>query len=95
MSTDPTLDPNERPAKPEQPEDGFAEGEANPEAYPEDERVGRFSLGEEQLGEDDPEKHRHGRFSEGQEELGEEDPEKHVERRFSEGQDHQPPDVTP
>jgi hypothetical protein len=91
VSTDPTLDPNERPAKPEQPDDGFAEGEASPETYPEDERVGRFSEGEEVLP-DDPEKDHHGRFSEGQEELGEEDPEKHVERRFSEGQDHQPPD---
>ena len=92
MSTDPT----ERPAKPEQPEDeGFAEGEASPETYPEDEHVGRFSEGEEVLGEDDPEKHHHGRFSEGEEELSEDDPEKHVERRFSEGEEHQPPEPTP
>jgi hypothetical protein len=37
----------------------FAEGEANPE---DEERVGRFSEGEEELGEDDPEKHREGSF---------------------------------
>jgi hypothetical protein len=96
MSTDPTPERGKRPAKPEQPHDaGFAEGESHPETYPEDERVGRFSAGEEQLPDDDPEKQHHGRFSEGQEELPEEDPEKHVERRFSEGQDHEPPDVTP
>jgi hypothetical protein len=87
MSTDPT----EHPAKPEQPEDeGFAEGEASPEAYPDEEHVGRFSEGEEALGEDDPEKQHRGRFSEGEEALGEEDPEKHVERRFSEGQEIAP-----
>jgi hypothetical protein len=92
MSTDPT----EHPAKPEQPEDeSFAEGEASPKTYPEDEHVGRFSEGEEQLGEDDPEKQHHGRFSEGEEELGEEDPEKHIERRFSEGEEQQPPEPTP
>lgn len=82
---------SEHPAKPEQPEDGFAEGEANPSEHPEDEAVGRFSEGQEDLPEDDPEKIHHGRFSEGQEELGEDDPEKHEERRFSEGQDDLPP----
>ena len=82
---------SEHPAKPEQPREGFAGGEAHPEEYPEDEAVGRFREGQEELGEDDPEKIHHGRFSEGQEELGEEDPEKHEERRFSEGQDEQPP----
>jgi hypothetical protein len=88
-----STDPSEHPAKPEQPEDeGFAEGEASPDTYPEDEHVGRFSEGEEQLGEGDPEKHHRGRFSEGEEELGEEDPEKHIERRFSEGEEEQPPD---
>ena len=35
--------------------------------HPDDpEHVGRFSEGEELVGEDDPEKHHHGRFSEGQ-----------------------------
>jgi hypothetical protein len=82
---------HEHPAKPEQPEHGFAEGAAKPEEYPEDEDVGRFSEGQEDLPEDDPEKIHHGRFSEGQEELGEDDPEKHEERRFSEGQDAEPP----
>jgi hypothetical protein len=90
-----STDPSEHPAKPEQPEDeGFAEGEASPETYPDEERVGRFSEGEEELGEADPEKQHRGRFSEGEEELGEADPEKHVERRFSEGVDHQPPEPT-
>jgi hypothetical protein len=90
-----STDPSERPAKPEQPADeGFAEGEASPETYPDEEHVGRFSEGEEVLPEDDPEKHHHGRFSEGQEELGEEDPEKHVEGRFSEGQDDLPDEPT-
>jgi hypothetical protein len=74
-------------ADPEQPEGGFAEGQADPAKYPEDEEVGRFSEGQEELGEEDPEKHHHGRFSEGQEELGEEDPEKHHHGRFSEGQE--------
>lgn len=90
MPTDPR-----RPADPEQPGGGFAEGESDSEAFPEDDRIGRFSKGQEELGEEDPQKHHHGRFSEGQEELGEEDPEKHEERRFSEGQDHQPPGIVP
>jgi hypothetical protein len=94
MSTDPPPEHSERPADPEQPEDGFAEGQARPDEFPDEERIGRFSEGEEVLP-DSPEKEHHGRFSEGQEELGEEDPEKHVERRFSEGQDHQPPEPTP
>jgi hypothetical protein len=89
VSNEPTPEPLEHPAAPEQPEDGFAEGEASPE----EETVGRFSEGEELLP-DSPEKHHHGRFSEGQEELPEADPEKHEERRFSEGQDHQPPGAT-
>ena len=79
----------DRSADPEQPgpEEGFAAGEADPDAFPEDEHVGRFSEGQEELGPEDPEKHHKGRFSEGQEELGEEDPEKHVEGRFDEGDD--------
>jgi len=61
-----STDPSEHPAKPEQPQDeGFAEGEAHPETYPEEEHVGRFSEGEEELGEEDPEKHVERRFSEG------------------------------
>ena len=92
MSTDPSP---ERPADPEQGHESFARGEAHPETFPDEEHVGRFSEGQEELGEEDPEKHHHGRFSEGQEELGEEDPEKHIEGRFSEGQDDLPPGVVP
>ncbi|HEX4009603.1 MAG TPA: hypothetical protein VHX62_06330 [Solirubrobacteraceae bacterium] len=77
-------DPNQKP--------GFAGGEAEPEKFPEEEEsVGRFSEGTEDLPPDDPEKLHHGRFSEGVEELPEEDPEKHEQRRFSEGQDEEPP----
>jgi hypothetical protein len=90
-----STDPSEHPAKPEQPEDeSFAEGEASPETYPEDEHVGRFSEGEE-TSPDSAEKEHRGRFSEGEEELGEDDPEKHAEGRFSEGVDHEPPEPTP
>jgi hypothetical protein len=95
MTNEPIPEPFEHPAKPEQPEEGFDEGQSNREAFPDDERVGRFSEGQEELPEADPEKHIEGRFSEGQEELPEDDPEKHIERRFSEGQDEQPPGVTP
>jgi hypothetical protein len=77
-----SADHSERPG-----EGGFAEGQADPEAFPEDAEVGRFSEGQEELGEDDPEKHYQGRFSEGQEELGEEDPEKHYEGTFSDEED--------
>ena len=71
-------------ADPEQPDEaGFAEGQADPEEFPEEERVGRFSEGQEEL--DDDEVHK-GRFSEGQEELGEDDPEKHYQGRFDEGE---------
>jgi hypothetical protein len=90
-----STDPSEHPAKPEQPQDeGFAEGEARPDLFPDEERVGRFSEGEEELAENDPEKTHRGRFSEGEEELPEDDPEKHVERRFSEGVDDLPPEPT-
>ena len=83
MSADhPDHPDSERPG-----EGGFAEGQADPEAFPEDAEVGRFSEGQEELGEDDPEKHYQGRFSEGQEELGEEDPEKHREGTFSDEED--------
>ena len=94
MTNEPTPEPFEHPASPEQPTEGFDEGQSNREEFPDDKRVGRFSAGEEELP-DSPEKHHRGRFSEGQEDLPEEDPEKHVERRFSEGQDEQSPGVTP
>jgi hypothetical protein len=76
-------EPTEHPDHPEHRPD-FAEGEDRPEEFPEDERVGRFSEGEERLPEIDPEKQHHGRFSEGEERLPEDDPEKHVERGFGE-----------
>ena len=80
-------DEPKHPAGPEQPEGGFAAGEADPAEYPEEEHIGRFSEGQEDLGEEDPEKHHEGRFSEGQEDLGEEDPEKHIRGQFNEEED--------
>lgn len=88
-------DPNEHPAKPEQPHEGFAEGQEDEEKYPEDLTVGRFSEGEQDLPEDTEEKLRHGRFSEGEEELPEDTPEKEAEGRFSEGQADLPHHDTP
>jgi hypothetical protein len=57
----------------------FAEGEADPEEYPEDRHKGHFSEGQESEHDDDD---RVGRFSEGEEALGEDDPEKHTEGHF-------------
>jgi hypothetical protein len=87
-------DPNEHPAQPEQPNEGFGEGQEDADAFPEDETVGRFSEGEEDLPDDTPEKRHHGRFSEGEEQLPEDELEKHKEGRFSEGQTHEPPEYT-
>ena len=70
----------------------FAEGEDDPEAFPQDEEVGSFAEGQE----DEPHPVKpHGRFSEGQEDLGYDDPEKHVEGRFSTGEDEEPPNLVP
>ena len=53
-------------ADPEQPgEGGFEEGQAD-RTDPREGHIGRFSEGQEELGEDDPEKHRQGRWEEGQ-----------------------------
>jgi hypothetical protein len=83
-----SADHPDHPADSERPgEGGFAEGQADPEAFPEDAEVGRFSEGQEELGEDDPEKYHMGRFSEGQEDLGDDDPEKHVQGQFSDEED--------
>jgi hypothetical protein len=60
----------------------FAEGQDNPEEFPEDEQKGRFSEGQEDLPED-AEQLRKGRFSEGVEELSDEDPEKHIKGSFA------------
>jgi hypothetical protein len=65
----------------ERHEGGFAEGESDPDQYPDDERVGHFSEGQESEHDDDE---RVGRFSEGEEELGEDDPEKQREGHFDE-----------
>ena len=66
MSNEPTPEPLEHPAAPEQPEDGFAEGEELLPDTAEKHHHGRFSEGQEELGEEDPEKHAERRFSEGQ-----------------------------
>ena len=88
-----STDPNEHPAQAQQPKEGFAEGEDNPAAFPEDEAVGRFSEGQEELPAEDPEKLHHGRFSEGQEDLPEEDPESRG-APLHKGQDAEPPGYT-
>jgi hypothetical protein len=63
----------------ELPHGTFAEGQAEPDCYADDERIGSFSDGEAKpLDDEEP-----GRFSEGMEQLGDDDPEKHVEGRFS------------
>jgi hypothetical protein len=59
----------------------FAEGESDPDKFPEDEHKGHFSEGQES--EHSDEEHV-GRFSEGEEALGEDDPEKHHKGRFGE-----------
>jgi len=79
---DHTADP-EQPA----PEEGFAQGQADPEAFPQDEQVGTFAEGQAELDDEDERERHKGRFSEGQEELGEEDPEKHIQGRYDEGQE--------
>ena len=52
------------PNAPEQRQAGFAEGEADPAKYPEDQEVGRFSTGQ-----DEAEPLDRGSFAEGQEAL--------------------------
>jgi 3-hydroxyisobutyrate dehydrogenase len=60
------------------PRGSFAEGQADPDDFPEDARLGRFSDGEASPIADEEA----GRFSEGVEVLGDDDPEKHVEGGF-------------
>jgi hypothetical protein len=77
----------EHPSKPEQPEDGFDEGQrdtrrSEPEPEP------RFSRGQERTG-PTPEKLEHEDFARGQD-SDVPTPEKEVERRFSEGQEKLP-----
>jgi 3-hydroxyisobutyrate dehydrogenase len=60
------------------PRGSFAEGQADPDNFPQDARLGRFSDGEAPPIADEEA----GRFSEGVEALGDDDPEKHVEGSF-------------
>jgi hypothetical protein len=69
----------ERTDTTELPHGTFAEGEAEPDCYHDDERIGSFSDGEAKPQHDEEP----GRFSEGMEQLGDDDPERHVEGRFS------------
>jgi hypothetical protein len=55
-------DPGTPPNAPEQPNAGFAAGEADPAKYPEDLEIGRFSTGQ-----DKSEPTERGSFAEGQE----------------------------
>jgi hypothetical protein len=82
------VDGRDHPAQPEQPDEGFAEGQEIKPDTPEEERVRDFAEGQEiaPLSEQEEDI---GRFSEGQELLPE-TPDKVVERRFSEGQDAGP-----
>lgn len=82
------LDDREHPARPEQIDEGFGEGQESEPDTPEEEHVGTFAEGQEVPPRTEEEEHI-GRFSEGQELEGE-TPEKVVERRFSQGQDAGP-----
>ena len=77
----------DRPARPEQTDEGFETGYDQKRDTPEEEREPNFARGIAH--EDPPGTDHHGRFSEGQEELPE-TPEKEVERRFSEGIERSP-----
>ena len=84
-------DPNEHPER----DPDFARGEDAPEEHPEDEHLGRFSTGEEELPEGDPRAPATGASARVRRTSPRSDPEKHEERRFSEGQDDIPPEVKP
>jgi hypothetical protein len=71
--------PEDRAAATNRPHGTFAEGQAEPDRFPDDERVGGFSDGEAKpVGDQEA-----ARFSEGVEQLDDADPEKHAEGRFS------------
>jgi hypothetical protein len=78
---------HEHPARPEQTDEGFAEGIDQKPDSPEEELEPNFARGISH--EDVPGTEEHGRFSEGAEELPD-TPEKEVERRFSEGIERSP-----
>lgn len=77
----------EHPARPEQPDEGFATGIDHKPDTPEEQLEPNYTRGIAH--EDPPGTEHHGRFSEGQEELPE-TPEKTVERRFSKGIERSP-----
>jgi hypothetical protein len=71
--------PEDRTVATDLPHGTFAQGQAEPNRFPADERVGAFSDGEAQrLGNEEA-----GRFSEGVEQRADADREKHVKGRFS------------
>jgi 3-hydroxyisobutyrate dehydrogenase len=68
------------------PRGSFADGQADPDEFPEDARLGRFGDGEAPpIGDEEA-----GRFSEGVEARGDDEPEKHVEGTF--GDEESPED---
>jgi hypothetical protein len=78
----------EHPSKPEQPDDGFDEGQRDTLRGNEAEPEPRFSRGQEKTGLT-PEKLEHEDFARGQD-SDVPTPEQEVERRFSEGQEKLP-----
>jgi hypothetical protein len=76
----------DRPASPEQFDDGFAEGQERKPDTPEEERPPRFSRGQDERDGRPEEEAVKPRFSRGQEQE-DDAPEKEAERRFSEGQE--------
>jgi hypothetical protein len=78
------VDQRDHPAQPQQPDEGYAEGQEVKPDTAEEERVRDYAEGQEVAPHEDL-----GRFSEGQEDEPE-TPDKVVERRFSEGQEIAP-----
>ena len=78
---------HKHPARPEQPDEGFATGVDQKPDSPEEEREPNYARGIS--GEGPPGTERHRLFSEGAEEEPD-TPEKEVERRFSEGVERKP-----
>jgi hypothetical protein len=76
----------DRPAAPEQPENGFEEGMDHKPDSVEERHVGDFAEGQERLPHDE---HRRSRFSEGQEDEIV-TPDEEAEGRYSEGQEKGP-----
>jgi hypothetical protein len=81
------MEGHKHPARPEQPDTGFAEGVDQKPDTPDEELEPDFARGAREGPEAETE--RHPRFSEGAEELPD-TPDKTVERRFSEGVERSP-----